>query len=144
MLCFPSTPKKLLMTVAFLGSGAALFAAGVHLSCVNICPSTIFRQGKIEKEVWEMKSSAHCSKYTCLIYLSLSSLCLSFGLGLNFWCWQFDHSIALRVDQGCNGCECEAMILMALNKHDVFSSYVKIIQYWIFLLVARVAHVSCF
>ena len=33
---------------------------------------------------------------------------------------------------------------MALNKHDVFSSYVKIIQYWIFLLVARVAHVSFF
>lgn len=32
--------------------------------------------------------------------------------------------------------------MMALNKHDVFSSYVKIIQYWIFLLVARVAHVS--
>ena len=79
MLCFPSTPKKLLRTVAFFGSGATLFAAGVHLSYVSICPSTIFRQGKIEKEVWEMKSSAHYSKYTCLIYLLLSSLARLLG-----------------------------------------------------------------
>ncbi|KAL0003516.1 hypothetical protein SO802_017297 [Lithocarpus litseifolius] len=38
VLCFPSTPKKLLMTVACFVSGAALFAAGVHLSYVNIAP----------------------------------------------------------------------------------------------------------
>ena len=38
VLCFPSTPKKLFMTVACFVSGAALFAAGVHLSYVNIAP----------------------------------------------------------------------------------------------------------
>jgi hypothetical protein len=38
MMCFPSTPKKLAMTVACFVSGAALFAVGVHLSYVNIAP----------------------------------------------------------------------------------------------------------
>nr|QEE59959.1 hypothetical protein [Betula platyphylla] len=38
VLCFPSTPKKLAMTVACFVSGAALFAVGVHLSYVNIAP----------------------------------------------------------------------------------------------------------
>ncbi|RDX83824.1 hypothetical protein CR513_35208, partial [Mucuna pruriens] len=37
-LCFPSTPKKLAMTVAFFLSGAAIFAVGVHLSYVNVAP----------------------------------------------------------------------------------------------------------
>jgi hypothetical protein len=38
MMCFPSTPKKLAMTVACFVSGAALFAVGVHLSYANIAP----------------------------------------------------------------------------------------------------------
>ena len=38
VMCFPSTPKKLAMTVACFVSGAALFAVGVHLSYVNIAP----------------------------------------------------------------------------------------------------------
>ena len=38
MLCFPSKPKKLLMTVPCFVSSAAFFAAGVHLSYVNIAP----------------------------------------------------------------------------------------------------------
>ncbi|CAK7325123.1 unnamed protein product [Dovyalis caffra] len=37
-LCFPSTPKKLGMTIGLFASGAALFAAGLHLSYVNIAP----------------------------------------------------------------------------------------------------------
>jgi Sec-independent protein secretion pathway component TatC len=36
--CFPSTPKKLAMTVGFFISAAALFAFGVHLSYVNVAP----------------------------------------------------------------------------------------------------------
>ncbi|KAE8125433.1 hypothetical protein FH972_020240 [Carpinus fangiana] len=38
VMCFPSTPKKLAMTVACFVSGAALFAIGVHLSYVNVAP----------------------------------------------------------------------------------------------------------
>ena len=38
VLCFPSTPKKLLMTVACFVFGATLFAVGVHFSYVNIAP----------------------------------------------------------------------------------------------------------
>jgi hypothetical protein len=38
VLCFPSTPKKLAMTVACFASGAALFAVGVYLSYVNVAP----------------------------------------------------------------------------------------------------------
>ncbi|KAJ7960860.1 Bric-a-brac protein [Quillaja saponaria] len=37
-MCFPSTPKKLAMTVACFISGAALFGVGVHLSYINIAP----------------------------------------------------------------------------------------------------------
>lgn len=38
VLCFPSTPKKLAMTIAFFFSGAAIMAVGVHLSYVNVAP----------------------------------------------------------------------------------------------------------
>ncbi|KAM7469176.1 hypothetical protein LguiA_035609 [Lonicera macranthoides] len=36
--CFPSTPKKLAMTLACFLGGASLFAVGVHLSYVNVAP----------------------------------------------------------------------------------------------------------
>lgn len=36
--CFPSTPKKLAMTVGFFISAAALFSFGVHLSYANVAP----------------------------------------------------------------------------------------------------------
>ncbi|CAF2150100.1 unnamed protein product, partial [Brassica rapa] len=36
--CYPSSPRKLAMTVAFFASGAALFAAGIHLSYLNVAP----------------------------------------------------------------------------------------------------------
>ncbi|KAK9209818.1 hypothetical protein WN944_002186 [Citrus x changshan-huyou] len=36
--CFPSTPKKLAMTVGYFIAGAALFAVGLHLSYVNAAP----------------------------------------------------------------------------------------------------------
>ncbi|XAR67400.1 hypothetical protein NMG60_11002144 [Bertholletia excelsa] len=38
VFCFPSTPKKLAMTVACFIGGASLFVIGVHLSYVNIAP----------------------------------------------------------------------------------------------------------
>ncbi|XP_073272427.1 uncharacterized protein [Primulina huaijiensis] len=38
VLCFPSTPKKLAATVAFFLAGGSLFAAGLHLSYVNVAP----------------------------------------------------------------------------------------------------------
>ncbi|KAK7288525.1 hypothetical protein RIF29_01986 [Crotalaria pallida] len=38
VLCFPSTPKKLTMTIACFLSGAAVLAVGVHLSYVNVAP----------------------------------------------------------------------------------------------------------
>ena len=131
VLCFPSTPKKLLMTVACFVFGAALFAASVHLSYINIAPQQArtkawndFVKERLRKKYgkWRVQLIA-----TCLIHHSLFSLCLSFGLDLKFWCWHFDHSIAWWINHGCNDCECEAMILMALTKHDVFFSYVKII-----------------
>lgn len=37
-LCFPSTPKKLAMTIGLFASGAALFAIGLHQCYVNIAP----------------------------------------------------------------------------------------------------------
>ncbi|KAJ6767556.1 PROTEIN FAR1-RELATED SEQUENCE 3 [Salix koriyanagi] len=37
-LCFPSTPKKLAMTIGLFASGAALFAIGLHQCHVNIAP----------------------------------------------------------------------------------------------------------
>ncbi|CAN8326042.1 unnamed protein product [Cochlearia groenlandica] len=36
--CYPSTPRKLAMTVACFASGAALFAIGIHLSYLNVAP----------------------------------------------------------------------------------------------------------
>lgn len=36
--CYPSTPKKLLMTFGMFLGGASIFAAGVHLSYVNVAP----------------------------------------------------------------------------------------------------------
>lgn len=36
--CFPSTPKKLAMTLACFLGGASIFAIGVHLSYVNVAP----------------------------------------------------------------------------------------------------------
>ncbi|KAL5057738.1 hypothetical protein RYX36_029342 [Vicia faba] len=38
MGCFPSTPKKLAMTIAGSLSGAAVLALGMHLSYVNVEP----------------------------------------------------------------------------------------------------------
>ncbi|QCD78239.1 hypothetical protein DEO72_LG1g1871 [Vigna unguiculata] len=38
VLCFPSTPKKLGMTITCFLSGAAILAAGVHFSYVNVAP----------------------------------------------------------------------------------------------------------
>jgi len=38
VLCFPSTPKKLAMTIACFLSGAAILAVGVHFSYVNVAP----------------------------------------------------------------------------------------------------------
>ena len=35
---YPSTPKKLAMTVGCFIAGVALFAVGVHISYVNIAP----------------------------------------------------------------------------------------------------------
>ncbi|CAH2077857.1 unnamed protein product [Thlaspi arvense] len=36
--CYPSSPKRVAMTVAFFASGAALFAIGMHLSYINVAP----------------------------------------------------------------------------------------------------------
>ncbi|OIW09484.1 hypothetical protein TanjilG_23767 [Lupinus angustifolius] len=38
VVCFPSTPKKLAMTIACFLSGAAIIAVGVHLSYLNVEP----------------------------------------------------------------------------------------------------------
>ncbi|KAF7831317.1 putative CC-NBS resistance protein [Senna tora] len=38
VLCFPSTPKKLAMSIACFLSGASILAVGVHLSYVNVAP----------------------------------------------------------------------------------------------------------
>ncbi|OAY55183.1 hypothetical protein MANES_03G134300v8 [Manihot esculenta] len=38
VLCYPSTPKKLAMTVGCFVAGTALFAIGSHLSYVYIAP----------------------------------------------------------------------------------------------------------
>ncbi|KAK7387138.1 hypothetical protein VNO78_27670 [Psophocarpus tetragonolobus] len=38
VMCFPSTPKKLAMTIGGMLSGAAIFAVGAHLSYVNVAP----------------------------------------------------------------------------------------------------------
>ncbi|EOY12171.1 Uncharacterized protein TCM_030749 [Theobroma cacao] len=37
-LCYPSTPKKLAITVGCFLAGAGLFAIGTHLSYVYIAP----------------------------------------------------------------------------------------------------------
>ncbi|CAE6175117.1 unnamed protein product [Arabidopsis arenosa] len=36
--CYPSSPRKLAMTVACFASGAALFAIGIHFSYLNVAP----------------------------------------------------------------------------------------------------------
>ncbi|KAK6934535.1 hypothetical protein RJ641_034690 [Dillenia turbinata] len=36
--CYPSTPKKMAMTIGYFITGAALFAYGVHLSYVYVAP----------------------------------------------------------------------------------------------------------
>jgi hypothetical protein len=36
--CYPSSQRKLAMTVAFFASGAALFAIGIHFSYLNVAP----------------------------------------------------------------------------------------------------------
>lgn len=36
--CYPSTPKKMLMTFGIFFGGASIFAAGLHLSYVNVAP----------------------------------------------------------------------------------------------------------
>ncbi|KAB2614186.1 hypothetical protein D8674_040390 [Pyrus ussuriensis x Pyrus communis] len=38
VVCFPSTPKRLAMTVGCFVSAAALFGFGAHLSYVNVAP----------------------------------------------------------------------------------------------------------
>ncbi|KAA8527031.1 hypothetical protein F0562_008740 [Nyssa sinensis] len=38
VLCFPSTPKKFMMTLGCFMAGASMFALGLHLSYVNIAP----------------------------------------------------------------------------------------------------------
>ncbi|KAE9598516.1 hypothetical protein Lalb_Chr15g0081811 [Lupinus albus] len=38
VVCFPSTPKKLAMTIACFLSSAAIIAVGAHLSYVNVEP----------------------------------------------------------------------------------------------------------
>ncbi|KAG9141301.1 hypothetical protein Leryth_001771 [Lithospermum erythrorhizon] len=38
VLCYPSTPRKLAMTVACFLSGGVLFGYGLHLSYVNVAP----------------------------------------------------------------------------------------------------------
>ncbi|KAK7328862.1 hypothetical protein VNO77_22988 [Canavalia gladiata] len=38
VLCFPSTPKKLAMTIACFLSGAAVLTVGAYLSYVNVAP----------------------------------------------------------------------------------------------------------
>lgn len=54
VLCFPSTPRKLAMTVGCFLSGAALLAIGVHLSYVNIAPQrarTIARDNFVKERL---------------------------------------------------------------------------------------------
>lgn len=38
VVCFPSTPKKLAMTIACFLCGGAVLAVGAHLSYVNVAP----------------------------------------------------------------------------------------------------------
>lgn len=38
VVCYPSTPKKLVMTFGCFLAGASLFAVGVHLSYINVAP----------------------------------------------------------------------------------------------------------
>lgn len=38
VFCFPSTPKKLAMTVGCFIAGAGLFVVGTYLSYVNVAP----------------------------------------------------------------------------------------------------------
>ncbi|VVA38551.1 PREDICTED: transmembrane [Prunus dulcis] len=38
VVCFPSTPKRLAMTIGCFISAAALFAFGAHISYVNVAP----------------------------------------------------------------------------------------------------------
>ena len=38
VLCFPSTPQKLWMTVALFLGGSSLFGVGLHLSYVHVAP----------------------------------------------------------------------------------------------------------
>ncbi|KAI4306172.1 hypothetical protein L6164_029473 [Bauhinia variegata] len=38
VLCFPSTSRKLATSIACFISGAAILAAGMHLSYVNVAP----------------------------------------------------------------------------------------------------------
>ncbi|KAH9624160.1 hypothetical protein KSS87_004299 [Heliosperma pusillum] len=38
VMCYPSTPRKLAMTIGWFLGGAALFGIGVHYSYKNIAP----------------------------------------------------------------------------------------------------------
>lgn len=38
MLCFPSTPKKLAMSVGCFVAGAVVFSVGLYISYVNVGP----------------------------------------------------------------------------------------------------------
>ncbi|PKI50512.1 hypothetical protein CRG98_029117 [Punica granatum] len=47
-LCYPSTPKKLAMTVGFFFAGAGLFGYGLHLWYVNAAPQRARIQARSE------------------------------------------------------------------------------------------------
>ncbi|KAI9108620.1 hypothetical protein K1719_020504 [Acacia pycnantha] len=56
-LCFPSTPKKLAMSIGCFLSAAAMLAYGVHLSYVNVAPqqARIKARNDFVKEVLKKK-----------------------------------------------------------------------------------------
>ncbi|KAK4850720.1 hypothetical protein QYF36_009235 [Acer negundo] len=82
-VCYPSTPKKLAMTVGCFIVGAALFAVGVHISYLNIAP----QQARIKARNDFVKDRAELSSVLLTAwpswYFSFNFLCVL--LYFSFW-----------------------------------------------------------
>ena len=76
--CYPSSPRKLAMTMAFFASGAALFAVGIHLSYLNVAPQQARTKARNDfvKERLRQKQGKWLSRFR---------LCQHNNRAISFW-----------------------------------------------------------
>ncbi|KAG7617446.1 hypothetical protein ISN45_At04g028100 [Arabidopsis thaliana x Arabidopsis arenosa] len=77
--CYPSSQRKLAMTVAFFASGAALFAIGIHFSYLNVAPQQA--RTKARNDFVKERLRQKQGKYKVLVLISLENCdhCLTFS-----------------------------------------------------------------